>query len=43
MQMQDLIDGFNLINYKHPMTTMGGMVDHIHLDKHTFDIFFLLK
>jgi hypothetical protein len=43
MQMQDLIDGFDLINYKQHMTIMGCMVDHIHLDKHTFDIFFLLK
>jgi hypothetical protein len=25
------------------MKTMGSMVGHIHLDKHTFDIFFLLK
>jgi hypothetical protein len=41
--MQDLIDGFDLINYKQHMTIMGCMVDHIHLDKHTFDIFFLLK
>jgi hypothetical protein len=24
---------FNLINYKQQMTTMGCMVDHIHLDK----------
>jgi hypothetical protein len=25
------------------MTTMGCMVDHIYLDKHLFDIFFLLN
>jgi hypothetical protein len=24
---------FNLINYNQQMTTMGCMVDHIHLDK----------
>jgi hypothetical protein len=24
---------FNLINYKQQLTTMGCMVDHIHLDK----------
>jgi hypothetical protein len=40
MQMQDLIDGFNLINYKRQMTTMGCMVYHIHLDKNTFSILF---
>jgi hypothetical protein len=33
MQMQDSIDDFYLINYKQQMTTMGCMVDHIHLDK----------
>jgi hypothetical protein len=33
MQMQDLLNDFNLINYKQQMTTMGCMVDHIHLDK----------
>jgi hypothetical protein len=33
MQMQDLFDDFNLINYNQQMTTMGCMVDHIHLDK----------
>jgi hypothetical protein len=33
MQMQDLFDDFNLINYKQQTTTMGCMVDHIHLDK----------
>jgi hypothetical protein len=38
MQMQDLIDGFNLINYNQQMKTMGCMVDHIHLDKNTFSI-----
>jgi hypothetical protein len=32
MQMHDLIDDFNLISYKQHMTTMGCMVDHIHLD-----------
>jgi hypothetical protein len=30
--MQDLIDGFDLINSKQHMTTMECMVDHIHLD-----------
>jgi hypothetical protein len=40
MQMQDLIDSFDLINYKKHMTTMGCMVDHIHLDKNTFRILF---
>ena len=38
--MQDLIYGFDLIYYKQHMTTMGCMVDHIHLDKHTFSILF---
>jgi hypothetical protein len=33
MQMQDLFDDFNLINYNQQKTTMGCMVDHIHLDK----------
>jgi hypothetical protein len=33
MQMQDLFDYFNLINYNQQKTTMGCMVDHIHLDK----------
>jgi hypothetical protein len=32
--MQDLFDDFfNLISYNQQMTTMGCMVDHIHLDK----------
>jgi hypothetical protein len=31
--MQDLFDDFYLINYNQQMTTMGCMVDHIHLDK----------
>jgi hypothetical protein len=31
--MQDLFDIFNLINYHKQMTTIGCMVDHIHLDK----------
>jgi hypothetical protein len=33
MQMQDLFDDFNLINYNQQKTTMRCMVDHIHLDK----------
>jgi hypothetical protein len=40
MQMQDLINNFDLVNYKQHKTTMGCMVDHIHLDKNTFNIFF---
>jgi hypothetical protein len=41
MQMQYLFsDFFNLINYNQQMTTMGCMVDHIHLDKNTFNILF---
>jgi hypothetical protein len=43
MHMQDLIDSFDLINYKQHMTTMKCMVGHIGLDKHIFGIFFLLK
>jgi hypothetical protein len=35
MQMQDLIDDFNLIIYKQHMTTMKSIVGHIHLNKHT--------
>jgi hypothetical protein len=31
---------FNLINYKQQLTTMSCMVDHIHLDKNTFNILF---
>jgi hypothetical protein len=31
---------FNLINYNQQMTTMGCMVDHIHLDKNAFNILF---
>jgi hypothetical protein len=31
---------FDLINNPH-MTTMGCMVDHIHLDNNTFNILFL--
>jgi hypothetical protein len=41
--MQDLLDGFDLINCKQHMTTMGCMVDHIHLDKHIFGKFILVK
>jgi hypothetical protein len=33
MQMQDLFDDFNLINYNQQKTTMGVLVGHIHLDK----------
>jgi hypothetical protein len=40
MQMQDLINGFDLIKDKQHTTTMGRMVGHIHLDKHTFSILF---
>jgi hypothetical protein len=40
MQMQDLKDGFVLNNYKQHMTTIGCIVYHIHLDKHTFNILF---
>jgi hypothetical protein len=40
MQMQDLFEDFYLINYNQQMTTMGCMVDHIHLDKNTFSILF---
>jgi hypothetical protein len=32
---------FDLINHKQHMTTMGCMVDHIHLDNNTFIILFL--
>jgi hypothetical protein len=28
------------MNYNQQMTTMGCMVDHIHLDKNTFSILF---
>jgi hypothetical protein len=31
---------FNLIDYEQQMTTMGRMVDHIHLDRNTFNILF---
>jgi hypothetical protein len=40
IQMQDLLDDFNLINYNQQMTTMGCMVGHIHIDKNTFNILF---
>jgi hypothetical protein len=29
-----------LVNYNQQMTTMGCMVDYIHLDKNTFSILF---
>jgi hypothetical protein len=38
--MQDLIDDFDLINYKTTHDNQGCMVDHIH-DNNTFDILFL--
>jgi hypothetical protein len=40
MQMQDLLNGFNLNSYNQQITTMGCMVEHIHLDKNTFNILF---
>jgi hypothetical protein len=38
--MQDL-SVIDLVNHKQHMTTMGCMVDHIHLDNNTFSILFL--
>jgi hypothetical protein len=40
MQMQDLIDDFLFNQLQPQMTTMGCMVDLIHLDKNTFSILF---
>jgi hypothetical protein len=40
--MQDLTNGFDLINYKTTHDNHGGcMVDHIHLDNNIFSILFL--
>jgi hypothetical protein len=41
--MQDLIAGFDLINYKTTLENHEVYVGHIHLGKHIFGIFFLLK
>jgi hypothetical protein len=38
--MQDLIDGFDLINYKTTYDNHGCMIDHIHLDNNAFSILF---
>jgi hypothetical protein len=43
MQIQDLIDGVNLVNYKTTYENMKSKVGHNHLDKHTFGKLFLLK
>jgi hypothetical protein len=40
MQMQDLLDGLQLINHKAQWQPMGVLVGHIHLDKNTFSILF---
>jgi hypothetical protein len=40
MQMQDFIDDFDLVIYKQHTTTMGCMVDHIHLHYSTSIILF---
>jgi hypothetical protein len=32
---------FDLVDHKQHMTTMGCMIDHIHLDNNTFNILFL--
>jgi hypothetical protein len=40
MQMQDLIEIFNLKIYKPHMTIRGVFVGHNHLDKNTFSILF---
>jgi hypothetical protein len=40
MQMQDLIDSFDLINYKTTYENYECMVVHIHLDNNTFNILF---
>jgi hypothetical protein len=40
MQMQDLFDGYTLINYKPFWQSRGVFVGHIHLDKNTFSILF---
>jgi hypothetical protein len=40
MQMQDLFNGFYLINYKPYWQSRGVCVGHIHLDKNTFSILF---
>jgi hypothetical protein len=41
--MQDLSDHLIQLISKQLMTTMGCLVDHIHLDNNTFNILFLIK